>query len=427
MSGRHRDIGRKHLSGSVKRKSQDEKSKKDNKVISKTPKLTSFFLKTDDSTNETQVDERDSEEENENETEVLESSEAEKDLNPNNVNDENNPSTSAPSTSAPSASSTSNSSLDNTSVPEPYSTDIGTWPSVLDEISQEHWIETGSKGCRHNDADFSASLRHYETENRNRTCQEWFFVHTHKKTKEKNDRSWLCYSRSKGRLFCFHCKVLNAHSKFTEVGYNDWKNAPLALQQHEQSSDHRTALISFINRQCQKQCIDATLKQEISKEKLYWEKVLERIVEVVRFIFERGLAFRGENEQIGSEHNGNYLGMLELIAKFDPFLNAHIEKFANKGTGHVSYLGHRICDEFIMLLADRVKSRIIEEIKSTKYFSISLDSTPDISHVDQLTVIMRYTLPTGPVERFIMFLEMEGHTANQMLQRFIPDSGRLLF
>ncbi|GBP20613.1 hypothetical protein EVAR_93727_1 [Eumeta japonica] len=61
-----------------------------------------------------------------------------------------------------------------------------------------------------------------------------------------------------------------------------------------------------------------------------------------------------------------------------------------------------------------------------KYYSVSLDSTPDISHVDQLTLIVRYVLPSGPVERFVKFLDMEGHTAEQLAQSlldFLSESG----
>ncbi|GBP58944.1 Zinc finger MYM-type protein 1 [Eumeta japonica] len=51
---------------------------------------------------------------------------------------------------------------------------------------------------------------------------------------------------------------------------------------------------------------------------------------------------------------------------------------------------------------------------------------PDISHVDQLTLIVRYVLPSGPVERFVKFLDMEGHTAEQLAQSlldFLSESG----
>ena len=72
---------------------------------------------------------------------------------------------------------------------------------------------------------------------------------------------------------------------------------------------------------------------------------------------------------------------------------------------------------------------IIEEVKQAGYFSLSVDSTPDLSHVDQLTVILRYVSPhTGvPVERFLTFLVMEEHTslymANLVVNYLVEESG----
>jgi len=62
------------------------------------------------------------------------------------------------------------------------------------------------------------------------------------------------------------------------------------------------------------------LIHQFQLEQYYWQQVLERIVAVVKFLATRGLVFRGENEKIGSRLNGNYLGVLELLSKFDPFL-----------------------------------------------------------------------------------------------------------
>ena len=58
--------------------------------------------------------------------------------------------------------------------------------------------------------------------------------------------------------------------------------------------------------------------------------------------------------------------------------------------------------------------QIFTELRSAKYFSVSVDSTPDVSHIDQLTCILRYVLPSGPVERFVHFIEMQGHSGQQI-------------
>ena len=141
------------------------------------------------------------------------------------------------------------------------------------------------------------------------------------------------------------------------------------------------------------------------------------MVETVKFLTERGLPFRGSDETFGSETNGNYLGILELIARFDSFLCEHIKikKYGGSERGVTSYLSKTMCEEFIQLLATKVEASIIAEIKLAKYFSISVDSTPDIAHADQLTFIVRYVQPNGkPVERFIRFIELHGHGAENM-------------
>ena len=50
-------------------------------------------------------------------------------------------------------------------------------------------------------------------------------------------------------------------------------------------------------------------------------------------------------------------------------------------------------------------SVIITELKEAKYFSLSVDSTPDLCHVDQLTVIVRYVNKQSHniQERFLLF------------------------
>ena len=145
---------------------------------------------------------------------------------------------------------------------------------------------------QHKNGDFSTSQRFYENDKQNRFCSKSVFIQVHNLTKESHERDWLCYSPSKGCLFCFPCKVMNIrHEKFTENGFNEWKNVTARLQQHKKSPDHRSALIAITNWELEKSSINSNLTHAIQKEMDYWQQILTRIVEVIKFLLQRSLAF----------------------------------------------------------------------------------------------------------------------------------------
>ena len=199
------------------------------------------------------------------------------------------------------------------------------------------------------------------------------------------------------------CSGQESQNMLVEESFNDWKNANNLLRRHKESNSHQQHLIELLMRKKSGGCVDFLLVSQIEEEQKYWSALLERIREVVKFLAERGLAFCGSDEKIGSHNNGNSLGLLELLARFDPFIAEHIKAHANKGKGHTSYLSKAICEELISLIGSSVHDSIICELKNSKCYTFSLDSIPDILNDDQLTLIVRYVLPTGAVERFIKF------------------------
>ena len=109
------------------------------------------------------------------------------------------------------------------------------------------------------------------------------------------------------------------------------------------------------------------------------------------FLSERNLDFRGSEEVLGSPHNGNFLGIFELLARRDPILKELQDRIKNKNTKD-HYLSPTIQNELIELLATEVEKENLQQLKLAKYFSIILDCTPDMSHHEQMSVILRYVL-----------------------------------
>src|ERR1043165_9545573 len=96
----------------------------------------------------------------------------------------------------------------------------------------------------------------------------------------------------------------------------------------------------------------------------------------------RSKYIRGDHEVFASANNGSYMGVIESLAKFDPFLCQHLQRYGGAGRGVTSYLSKTVCEKLIVLMEKKVEDIIIQQIKEAKYYSISVDSTPDLSHVE---------------------------------------------
>lgn len=70
--------------------------------------------------------------------------------------------------------------------------------------------------------------------------------------------------------------------------------------------------------------------------------------------------------------------------------------------------------------------KIISQIKDSGYYSLSVDSTPDSTHMDQLSVVIRYLKDGQPVERFLTFIELETHHTRYELAKQIYNKSNTL-
>ena len=192
---------------------------------------------------------------------------------------------------------------------------------------------------------------------------------------EKCDREWLVYSKELDKVFCFCCKLLkkgHVRGQLANDGFSDWGHIGTRLKEHEVSREHVTNMAAWYDlrlRFQQNQTIDRVAQRELEKEREHWRKVLLRIILIVRFLAEHNIAFRGSNSRLYQGNNYNFLGLIEMLAKFDPVIKEHVDRITNdKICDH--YLGPSIQNELINLLASVIKSTIIAKVKEAKYFSV---------------------------------------------------------
>ncbi|XP_028098200.1 zinc finger MYM-type protein 1-like [Camellia sinensis] len=222
--------------------------------------------------------------------------------------------------------------------------------------------------------------------------------------REKQDKKWLVYSDASDKVFFFCCKLFKQDGNNIRLaidGLKDWKNMGNRLRSHETSNEHFICMSKWLeleSRLKKNETNDRSVQEQINKEREHWRQVLLRIIAIVITLAKNNLAFHRDNEKIYQERNGIFLSLIEMLAKFDPVMQKHIQHI-QRSEIHYHYLGHKIQNELIQMLASEIRSTIVARIKETKYFSIILDCTPDVSHEEEMSLVIRcVNVSTSPVK-----------------------------
>ncbi|KAF0740989.1 zinc finger MYM-type protein 1-like [Aphis craccivora] len=234
-----------------------------------------------------------------------------------------------------------------------------------------------------------------------------FLPHWFKKqlpNSETIDRNWLIYSKNKNALFCFPCCLFEYRQSQIPLianrqeGFSDWKNIN-RIEDHETSPDHRKYFVQW-------KTLEARLKNSQKKER--WRHILRAILNAIIFCAKNNLALRGSTSKIGVQGSGVFLDIIELLSKYDKTLEELISNHTKRS---------------------KVRNEILSRIRKSKYYSLLFDCTPDISHNEQMSEIIRYVyIANGKVkieESFIDFIITEEKTgeglASDIMKKFQDD------
>ncbi|CAF4657931.1 unnamed protein product [Rotaria socialis] len=184
-----------------------------------------------------------------------------------------------------------------------------------------------------------------------------------------NTYPWLEYSLELNRAFCFPCRL---------------------------------HVLKLINQQHSKQA---------TENRVY----LRELIRTAHFLTRQGVSFRGHRENVGSKNRGNFLELLELRSNDNEIIKKKKEE--------IQFTDYKIQNELIDLMSKQVLNRILREIQQAKYFSIMIDETTDISKLEQVSLVVRYTDDQFKVhERFMGFArttEMTGEALFNLLLEWL--------
>ncbi|XP_078507675.1 zinc finger MYM-type protein 1-like [Lissotriton helveticus] len=277
----------------------------------------------------------------------------------------------------------------------------------------------------------------FPRDNKNR-CFSTKYYYKENRTGDKTPRLWLCYSLKMDSAYCEPCwlfgdRTLSSYQQAWANGIKDWQGMSREIKEHEMTRSHLVAC-AVHGRWRQDETIDTQLESDYKEQVNYWTQILSRIIDIALLLSTCNLPFRGHREQVKEKDGGNFLAVIELLAKYDPILNHLITK-----DSRVKYLSPAIQNELIEMLSNKVQNEIVSEIKNAPFYSVILDTTQDIKKEDQLSLVIRYVtlylnndeIPTEIKinESFVGFYKITDQSAEGIateLVKLLEDKGLVL-
>ncbi|KAK9990032.1 hypothetical protein SO802_025017 [Lithocarpus litseifolius] len=229
------------------------------------------------------------------------------------------------------------------------------------------------------------------------------------------NRNWLEYSIDKDAAFCFYCYLFGQDvgkqgggETFVKKGFKLW-NQLLKLDSHVGgvNSAHNQAVKKSEDLLKEKQHISTILVKQSNQDKLEYGIQLNAIVDCIRFLLCRGLAFRGHDESQGSSDKGNFLELLQFLGDHNESINEVLQNVPK----NCKLTHHDIQKDIVNAIARETSKAIITDLDNG-FFSILVDESRDISVKEQMALVLRYVNKKGIIiERFLGIVHVASTTA----------------
>ncbi|XP_034062116.1 uncharacterized protein LOC117539872 [Gymnodraco acuticeps] len=261
--------------------------------------------------------------------------------------------------------------------------------------------------------------------------------------KDGTNRKWLSYSEAREVLFCSLCMAFanprDSNSFIT--GMTNFTHIHQRVEEHEQSHAHRGCAEAYFLRFSKNTIQDLLMGPQMSRhreEVRRKRQVLERIIDVLKLIGQRGLSYRGTQAEAlytlddDTIDHGNFLEMIVLLGKYDVCLKEHLTLCIEKskqihqsglrqGRGSLVTLLSKTTINYIITTIQRLmKATIATEVRESGMYSVQIDTTQDITAQDQCSVVIRYVTDIVH-ERLVAVIKCEASTGQYFAQLVVNE------
>lgn len=233
---------------------------------------------------------------------------------------------------------------------------------------------------------------------------------------------WLVLSDCMKGLFCKYC-VLFASNTSNNVTLQTLVKKPLKifskltgkdsdLKRHCNNKYHKFAVESGNNFLAAYHNPQKVIINQINTQRFIQvsenRKRLVPIIETIIFCGRQNLALRGHrddgflDDDARPSNEGNFRELLMFrISAGDKTLEKHIKTTSSRST----FISKTTQNDLIDCIGEEIQSQIIHNVRKAGMFAIIFDETTDISHIEQLSLILRYVLDDKVHEDFITFVD----------------------
>ena len=225
---------------------------------------------------------------------------------------------------------------------------------------------------------------------------------------------WMVYSEAVDGAFCIACALFCRNrvgkGQFVNVPFRTWQKKAMKCKDHEQAKYHQEALQfaeEFVRTVEQPETtvacmVDHRRAQNVERNR----SILKCVADAIIYCGKQCIALRGNAEKLNTPGNpGNFLSLLQLLAKYNQPLCEHLNAPSMKCVTHMS---PQTQNELLEVIGKHIILRdVVEEIIQAKYYSVLADEVTS-HNTEHLALCARFVDANGDIrEEFLTFQKLD--------------------